>query len=348
MTPCRRLLFAVAVLLPGTADAQEAAAPAKERERISFVYFAPDRLGLLIPLSDRWMVRPDFRGNSFYTAEPRDYLFHEFGVSLIRRGESSARGWSYGVASYSIANVSGSIYEEPYIIHEVSLAVGGHGQVIDWLGAFGEVGPWFNYHRDDKAIGGGTRIITQGGLSTRIGVTLRRPAKDASARPTIERAPASDEERPSWTFGGFSGFDRFSSFEGTGVLIPLTSRWLLRPDVTVKATAFRPSGGSDVSGALGLSLLRRSTPSEQGWVYAALRYGVTYDQYYSGEPDIAHMGSLTIGAHVRLTDRLGAFAEAGPYVRFWGQETSSGTFDARNIGFIHGVGLSYSWKARSR
>ena len=53
MTPRRRLLFAVAVLIPGTSDAQDAAAPAKERERISFVYFAPDRLGLLIPLDDR-------------------------------------------------------------------------------------------------------------------------------------------------------------------------------------------------------------------------------------------------------------------------------------------------------
>jgi hypothetical protein len=347
VTPWRRLLFAVAMLIPGTADAQEAAGPAKERERISFVYFAPDRLGLLIPLNDRWMVRPDFTGNSFHTAEPRDYVFHEVGVSLIRRSESSARGWAYGVARYSFGNVSGSIFEDPYIIHALSLAVGGHGQVIDWLGAFGEVGPWFNYHQDDAAIGGGTRIITQGGLSTRIGVTLRRPAKDAATRPSAERAPATEEERPAWVFSGFSGFDRYSRFDGAGVLIPLTGTWLLRPDVAVSATAFRP-GETDMTGVLGLSLLRRSTPSEHGWVYSALRYGVTYDQYYSGEPDIAHMASLTLGAHVRLTDRLGAFAEAGPYVRFWDQETSSGTFDARNVGFIHGVGLSYSWKARSR
>lgn len=293
------------------------------------------------------MVRPDLTGNSFHTDEPRDYLFHEYGVSLIRRGAASARGWAYGLMRYSYGNVSGSLFEEPYIIHEVTLAIGGHGQVIDWLGAFGEVGPWINYHQDDGAIGGGTRIIMQGGLSTRIGLTLRRPENQADTRPTADASAAPDDERPSWIFGGFSGSDRFSGFGGAGVLIPLSERWLLRPDLAVKSSAFRP-GGDDVSAAVGLSVIRRSAPFEHGSVYTALRYGITYDQYYSNEPDIAHVGSLTLGAQVRLTDRLGAFAEVGPFVRLWDYEVSSGTIDGRNIGFVHGVGLSYEWGTRRR
>jgi hypothetical protein len=339
-------MLAMAVLSARTARAQEASPP-PPRERISFVFFAPERLGLLIPLNRRWLVRPDVTGNSFHTDEPRDYLFHEFGVSLIRRGATTARGGMYGAARYAIANASGSQFEDPYVIHTISLAVGGHGHIIDWLGAFGEIGPFFEYHQDDDATGGGTRIITQAGLSTRLGVTLRRPTRDAPARLSGERAPMMDQERPSWIFGGFSGDDGYHSFGGAGALVPLTSKWLLRPDLSVRAMAFRP-GDSEIEAGVGLSVIRRSAQSEIGWVYAALRYGVTYDQYQSGEPDIAHVGSVTIGAHVRLTDRLGAFAETGPFVRVFDQTTVSGTFDARNVGFIHGVGLSYSWRSRAR
>lgn len=331
--------------MPGSTDAQDTAPPAEERERISFVFFAPNRLGLLVPLGDRWVLRPDLRGNTSYTERELDFGFHELGISLLRRNAPAERSGTYGAARYSLAVANGNLFDDPYTIHTVSLAIGGHAHVIDWLGVFGEAGPFFSYHQDDRAIGGGTRIITQAGLTTSLGVTLRRPSRTATASPRTERRPA-DVERPSWIFGGYLANDGFDSFEGAGLLIPLSKRWMLRPDVGVRTLSFRP-GDDDVHGTIGLSLLRRTEPSERGWLYSALRHSVTYQRLGSSDAEIGQIASLAVGAHIRLADCLSVFGEAGPFLRFWGGETTTGTVERLSTGFTHGIGLSYSWADRT-
>ena len=264
---------------------------------------------------------------------------------MLRRNAPAERGGTYGAARYSLAVADGNVLSnELYTIHTVSLAIGGHAQVIDWLGVFGEAGPFFNYHQDDRAIGGGTRIINQAGLATSLGVTLRRPSKTSTVSPRVERQPV-DDERPSWIFGGYLVNDDFEATEGAGLLIPLSKRWLVRPDVGVRTLTFRP-GDDDVHGAVGFSVLRRTEPSEHGWMYSALRHSVTYRRVRSRTAEIGQIVSLAVGAHIRLTDRLSAFGEAGPFLRFWGQETTTGTAKRLSTGFTHGIGLSYAW-ARS-
>ncbi|MCC7002287.1 MAG: hypothetical protein IT357_09035 [Gemmatimonadaceae bacterium] len=292
------------------------------------------------------MLRPDLRGNSSYTERDLDFAFHEFGISLLRRNAPAERGGTYGAARYSLAAANGNVLnDELYTIHTVSLAIGGHAQVIDWLGVFGEAGPFFNYHQDDRAIGGGTRIINQAGLATSLGVTLRRPSKTPTASSRVKRQ-SMDDERPSWNFGGYLVNDGFESIEGAGLLIPLSKRWLVRPDVGVRTLSFRP-GDDDVQGAIGLSLLRRTEPSEHGWLYSAWRHSVTYRRLRSSIAEIGQITSLAVGAHIRLTDRLSAFGEAGPYLRFRGRETITGTDKRLSTGFTHGIGLSYAWADRT-
>jgi len=265
---------------------------------------------------------------------------------LLRRNAPARRGGTYSAARYSLAFADGSVLnDELYTIHTVSLAIGGHAQVIDWLGVFGEAGPFFNYHQDDRANGGGTRIINQAGLATRLGVTLRRPSKTATVSPRVERQP-SDDERPSWIFGGYLVNDGFASVEGAGLLIPLSKHWLVRPDIGVRTLTFRP-GDDDVHGALGISLMRRTEPSEHGWLYSALRHSVTYQRLRSSDAEITQITSLAVGAHIRLTDRLSAFGEAGPFLRQWGQETGTGIEKRLSTGFTHGIGLSYDWANRT-
>lgn len=320
--------------LPAVLGAQEPAQP--PRERVSFIYLAPERLGVLVPLNERWMVRADVSGNAFHTDEPRDFALYHVGASAIRRRTVDARGWSYLVARYSLLNASGSPFEEPYYEHGISLGLGGHAWVIDWLGVFGESGPYLTYH-DDRPPGGGARVIMQGGLATRIGVSLRRPAR-AAANPAVAGAEQQPQrEAPSWVFGGYGALN------GGGVLVPLSDRWMLRPDFGANFLLFRPSGDTDLLATGGLSLLRRSAPSDLGWVYSGLRYSVLYDQRHSSEPDVLHVVGFSLGAHVRLTPRLAAFGEAGPFVRFYDARYSYGTFDARNVGFAHAVGLTYRW-----
>jgi hypothetical protein len=293
------------------------------------------------------LLRPDLRGNSSYTERDLDFAFHEFGISLLRRTEPAKRGGTYGAARYGLAAANGnSLNNELYTIHTVSLAIGGHAQVIDWLGVFGEAGPFFNYHQDDRASGGGTRIINQAGLATSFGVTLRRPSGTSTASPRVERQPA-DDQRPSWIFGGYLVNDGFDATEGAGLLIPISKRWLVRPDIGVRTLNFRP-GADDVIGAVGLSVLRRTEPSEHGWLYSALRHSVTYRRERSRDAEIGQIVSLALGAHIRLTDRLSAFGEAGPFLRFWGRETTTGNTAQLSTGFTHGIGLSYSWADRSR
>ena len=155
-----------------------------------------------------------------------------------------------------------------------------------------------------------------------------------------------DDERPSWIFGGYLVDDDFEATEGAGLLIPLSKRWLVRPDVGVRTLTFRP-GDDDVHGAVGFSVLRRTEPSEHGWMYSALRHSVTYRRVRSRTAEIGQIASLALGAHIRLTDRLSAFGEAGPFVRFWGRETTTGTDKRLSTGFTHGIGLSYAWADRT-
>lgn len=88
------------MLNPGTADAQDAAAP-KERERISLVAINAGRLGLLIPIGDHWVLRPDFSGIHYRTGEPDGDTRLNGGLSLIRRSTPRDGSWTYGALRYA-------------------------------------------------------------------------------------------------------------------------------------------------------------------------------------------------------------------------------------------------------
>jgi len=336
VTLWRRLLFAVAVLIPGTADAQDAAAPPKERERISIVAISAGRLGLLIPLGDRWMLRPDFAVSAYRTGEPESDASLYGGISLIRRSAPTDAGWTYGALRYGI-RAWGAYDESPSITHALTVTAGAHGHVTDWLAVFGESGAAITYS-PELNIGAGD-VTVEGSVLARIGLALQMPRGPQ----TRSRAPepilviATEGERPSWIVGGFGA---------VGLLVPLTDRWALRPDFAFDAFTQRDFASSENADA-GLSLLRRFGPTDAGWTYGAVRYGLGYDQRQWFPPTWIHYASVTLGGHARLRGRLGVMAEAGLTFRYAEQHVRGATNTLTRLYLVQRVGLTYRWKDRA-
>lgn len=334
----RRLLFAVAVLLPGTADAQDVAAP-KERERISVVAISAGRLGLLIPVNDRWMLRPDFTTSDFRTGEPDGRTYLLTGLSVIRRSQPSEQGWSYLSARYAFGYENWYYWDRPTYTHAFTVTAGAHGRVNDWLSAFGEAGAGLVYSPElNPGDGDWSRNLD---LLARIGIAVSRPRPAASAwrpPPESDEAIRSDGERPSWIVGGFGSFG--------GVLLPLSDRWVLRPDFVLRVSDYNDESSRQNGGA-GLSVLRRFGPTERGWVFTAARYGLAYAQENAEQPTWTQEASLTLGGQARLRGRFGVMAEAGLMFRYGEQRTPLRLNTIRTLNLVQRVGVTYRWAERS-
>ena len=95
-----------------------------------------------------------------------------------------------------------------------------------------------------------------------------------------------------------------------GVLIPLSDRWVLRPEIG--GDALKVEGFTESWTLLtGVSLLRRSEPTDAGFVYALARLARYVDGYASGTRLTGYPFSLGAGGLAHIRPVLAVFAEAG-------------------------------------
>lgn len=326
-----------AVMMPAALWGQESAPP-REKERISVVAISAGRLGLLIPINDRWMLRPDLRTFAFSTTDGGPGINSDAqvygGLSLIRRSAPVNGSWVYGSLRYGLF-WWGDLYGEPgSVTHALTLTAGAHGRLTDWLSVFGEAGPAFSYAKEIN-VGSGD-AVRDFDLVSRIGIAMQMPRPDAPrVPPDPSRTIPREGERPSWIVGGF----------GTGgLLLPLSDRTALRPDLALSLWSQEPFTGTQASA--GVSLLRRFRASDEGWTFGAVRYGLDYSQQDAFKPSWAHHLSLTVGGHARLRGRLGVMAEAGADFRYTEVHAPSGLVVGRLANMIQRVGLTYRWNDR--
>ncbi|MBK7907817.1 MAG: hypothetical protein IPJ78_14835 [Gemmatimonadetes bacterium] len=335
----RQVLLAIALLLPGDALAQDPRESPTDRERIAIVAISAGRLGLLLPLSERWMLRPDFTTTSFRSGEPNGRTYLLAGLSVIRRSQPTEEGWSYLSARYAIGYDKWYHWDRPTYSHAITVTAGAHGRLSDWLSVFGEAGAGFAYGPElNPGDGDWTRNVE---LLSRIGIAVYKPRPAASAWAATqgsEEAIPKQGERPSWVVGGFGSFG--------GILLPFSERWLLRPDFALHVSDYNDENSREDGGA-GLSVLRRVGATDRGWIFAAARYGLAYQQEDAEHPQWTQEASVTLGGQARLRGRLGVMAEAGLMFRYSEQRTPTGLSTLRTLGLVQRVGLTYRWVERT-
>lgn len=127
-------------------------------------------------------------------------------------------------------------------------------------------------------------------------------------RPVEAQEPAADTThrvRERWALVGIwsPGLQRI------GLLIPVTRHLAVRPDI--RGVAWSYEGINDGWYANpGLSVIVRTSPTRDGWIYASLRaaYVVADDD----GPDFAHRAlTFTVGGHATLNRVLALFGETG-------------------------------------
>ena len=144
------------------------------REPLALVAFVPNRVGLLIPLGERWMLRPDFAGGTAKNIYWDQEWAIVAGVSLIRRSRPTDRGWTYAAVRFGISTEQAGSQGPTWVTTHVTATGGGHAQVRAWLGVFGEAGLAAS-HFDQ---GDGYNPITEFEIVSRVGITLRRPPRE--------------------------------------------------------------------------------------------------------------------------------------------------------------------------
>lgn len=170
------LALAGFLLGPRAGHAQDGAgAPsATERERWALVgIMAPElqRIGLLIPLTDRVLVRPDFQGYAFSYEGIASGWFANPAISLIIRTRPLDGSWIY--ASLRATNTVDVYEDREDVSHSFTLTFGAHARITSSLSVFGEAGPAYTYDEDPPD----TSIIRSYDLVARGGFALRRPPK---------------------------------------------------------------------------------------------------------------------------------------------------------------------------
>jgi hypothetical protein len=114
-----------------------------------------------------------------------------------------------------------------------------------------------------------------------------------------------------------------------GVLIPLSDRWVLRPELG--GDAWKVEGSTESWTLLtGASLMRRSAPTDAGFVYTAARLARYVDGYASGTRITGYQYALGAGGHAQLRPVLAVFAEAG-VVAVYAEENDATTTIDRSI-----------------
>jgi hypothetical protein len=176
------LVFALASCLtissPPIASAQVPAPPPSqgERERWALVgIWAPglQRIGLLIPLGERVLLRPDIAGEIWsYEGIEEGWLVNP-GISLIVRSRPVEKGWIYVSLRSAFRYEEYSTYDYSDWIDAYTLTFGGHSLLTDVLSVFGEAGPSYTYHES----GSDTEIEREYVFVARFGFAIRRPRK---------------------------------------------------------------------------------------------------------------------------------------------------------------------------
>jgi hypothetical protein len=170
------LALAGCLLGPRAALAQDgAAAPsATEREGWALVgIMAPElhRIGLLIPLTDRVLIRPDFQGNAFSYEGIATGWFANSAISVIIRTRPVDGSWVY--ASLRATNTVDVHADWEDVSHSFTLTIGAHARITSLISVFGEAGPAYTYDEDPPD----TSIIRSYDLVARGGFALRRPPR---------------------------------------------------------------------------------------------------------------------------------------------------------------------------
>lgn len=334
-----RILIAITLLLPGVARAQVAGVSPTDRERIAVVGLSSGRMGLLIPLNERWMLRPDFSGTSLRNTDAELFTNVFAGLAVIRRSAPVDGSWAYGSLRYGIGVRQDAYDDRPSIGHALTATAGAHAHVNDWLAVFGETGVAFAYNNElNIGLGDATRDFNS---TTRIGIAIQMPRRGEEARPLApesDRAIGASGEGRSWVIGGHGD---------VGMLFPLSDRWVIRPDFRFHAQEHRTFATGETAEA-GISLLRRVAPTERGWAFGAVRYALDYRQVNAQHPSWVNSATISVGGQVRLRDRLGVMAEAGLNVRHAEQKNPAGDLlMSTTIRLIQRVGLTYRFKDRA-
>jgi hypothetical protein len=174
------LAASLTLAAPRDALAQEASAAQAEPEREGWAlvgFWAPglQRIGLLVPLSERLILRPDIRGQVYGFEGIENGWFANPGVSLILRTRPQNSGWVY--ASLRAALLFQEYEREEYgrsfdyLTNAFTLTAGGHAHLGPLLSVFGEAGASYSYQEE----GADVEIYRQYDLVARFGFALRRP-----------------------------------------------------------------------------------------------------------------------------------------------------------------------------
>jgi hypothetical protein len=172
-----RLQVAVVVCTLAAVDltAQEVPADSRpEREGIALVGIwepSPVRIGILVPLSDRWALRPEIGGDAYKIEGQAENTTLMTAVSLLRRSAPSEAGFVYGVAR--VARYVDAYGNGPRLTgYQAGVGAGGHAHVNTILAIFAEGGIVAVYAEENDA---STTIDRSIRVFTRFGFAVRRP-----------------------------------------------------------------------------------------------------------------------------------------------------------------------------
>jgi hypothetical protein len=138
------------------------------------------------------------------------------------------------------------------------------------------------------------------------------------------------QEAPAVTARKSEGMALVGIFEPTpvrlGVLIPLSAKWVIRPELG--GDAYNIEGQSTGTTILmAVSVLRRSAPTEAGYVYGMARMARYVDEYGNGPRLTGYQAHLGAGGHAHLKPVLAIFAEAGIQAVYAEEDDASTTID---------------------
>lgn len=173
----RTLIFAIALgAVPAGIAAQEAAGAGSTlaREGLALVGIwepTPVRIGVLIPLGDRWVLRPEIGGDAYKVEDSSEQWTLMTGASVLRRSTPTEAGWVYGLARLS-RYVDGYSSGTRLTGYQFALGAGGHAHLRPVLAVFAESGIVAVYAEENDAT---TTIDRSIRIFTRFGFAIRRP-----------------------------------------------------------------------------------------------------------------------------------------------------------------------------
>lgn len=162
-----RLAFgATALVAAATASAQEPV-----RERPSWVLGGVLPIGIMIPLTPRWVLRTDIGARGWQQPILDDRGWDAaIGAAVLRRWRPSGDASTYGAFQY-VLEISQEGAGFPRWHHHAIVTFGGAVRLGGRFGLFGETGVDFRYFEQGTAIAGVSGHEIRG--ISRVGVTVR-------------------------------------------------------------------------------------------------------------------------------------------------------------------------------